>query len=59
MSIARGSRLGAYEIVAHLGAGGMGEVYRAKDAKQAGPPSPGIMVLLNWRDGLESSVPNR
>jgi hypothetical protein len=28
-----GSRLGAYEITAHVGAGGMGEVYRAKDLK--------------------------
>jgi eukaryotic-like serine/threonine-protein kinase len=28
-----GSRLGAYEIVVPLGAGGMGEVYRAKDLK--------------------------
>src|SRR5216683_2005348 len=32
MSIDTGSRLGAYEIVALIGAGGMGEVYRAKDA---------------------------
>ena len=33
MSLAPGSRLGDYEIVAPLGAGGMGAVYRAHDAK--------------------------
>ena len=31
MSLSRGTRLGAYEVIDALGAGGMGEVYRARD----------------------------
>jgi hypothetical protein len=33
MSLAPGNRLGPYEILAPIGAGGIDEVYRAKDTK--------------------------
>jgi len=44
------SRLGPYEIVAPIGAGGTGEVYRAKDPRLDRRPEPLLVDhLASWQ----------
>ena len=41
MALQVGSRLAHYDVTALIGEGGMGEVYRARDAKLADEDPPG------------------
>ncbi len=53
MALTAGTKLGPYEILAPLGAGGMGEVYRARDAKL------GREVAIKVLSGATASDPDR
>ena len=53
MTLPSGSRLGPYEVLAPIGAGGMGEVYRAKD------PRLGRDVAIKVLPASFSSDPDR
>ena len=46
MTLASGTRVGPYEVLGMVGAGGMGEVYKAKDTLQA------ENTFANWRSSL-------
>jgi eukaryotic-like serine/threonine-protein kinase len=53
MTIAPGTRLGPYEVLSPLGAGGMGEVWRARD------PRLGREVAVKVLPASFSSDPDR
>ena len=46
MQFSAGARLGPYQIVAPIGAGGMGEVYRARDPRMARDVAIKILPLM-------------
>jgi len=52
MSLATGTKLGPYEVVAPLGAGGMGEAYRARDTRLERVVA--VKVLNSWPTRLFS-----
>ena len=75
MSLSAGTRLGPDEIIAALGAGGMGEVYRALDpgstvtsqrfvmlqvpVTEAGAMPPTLIVVQHWDEELKRLVPTK
>ena len=53
MALSSGARLGRYEILASLGAGGMGEVYKARD------PRLNRFIAIKLLPGPAATDPNR
>jgi hypothetical protein len=54
MALASGTRIGPYEVVAPIGAGGMGEVWQSSVASHQSSVSDGLMTVafrLSTEDG--------
>ena len=54
MALEAGTKLGPYEILSPLGAGGMGEVYRAKDTTLGREVAITILSAPQSEDGQRS-----
>lgn len=64
MPLTPGTRLGPYEILSAIGAGGMGEVYRARDSKLNRDVAievlpEGFALDANWLTELEKRIPQK
>lgn len=55
LTLEAGTRVGAYEIIGALGAGGMGEVYRAKDSKLKREVALKVLPAAVANDGSASN----
>jgi len=55
MTLEAGTRLGSYEILAPLGSGGMGDVYRARDRKLDRDVAVKLLPEAFWQDGERRS----
>jgi hypothetical protein len=57
MAVQPGARLGACGIRRAIGAGGMGEVYRATDTKLKRAAPASLIVVQHWVEELKRLVP--